>query len=835
MASAASRAGATRGRAAAAAAFLGLLAGGALAFSRAHLVTGPGREWYGVLGLPSVPTVAAAVALAGLIAFALRGAPHLASPFAGLLVAALPLVPALTGHFPLLLAPQGPFLLLIFLGLAAVALARGPFFQPRPPFRLPVAGQFAVPFLAYLALSWWLPGPAGPQGDEPHYLVMAQSLLSDGDLDLADDFRGREYSSFYSGDLRAHASPHSPRGRLYSIHAPGLPILIAPAYALAGYGGAQALMAALAAATACLVYRLAHHVLASAGLATLAWAAAAFMPPSAFYAVALYPETPAALAVALFALVPYSGPRTRGAAIAAAALLPWLHPKLLPLAGVGTLLALLRATGRRERVIALAVPLASLGLLLAYFDTTYGTATLGAAYGPGLASDLSPLSIPRGLLALFADRQFGLLLHAPFWALAFVGVVALARERPLALAPLLLLGASTAAVGAAFSMWWGGACPPARFLVPTLPVLAVRAARGARERRDLTALLAGASVAVVLLAAWAPRALHNRPDGQSALLRLLAPALDLDQYLPSFVIGDLLPALPLGIVIGGGPLVRDRPPAHRPGHDGSGRAAARLALGADPPRGSGGPRPSSGLGRGPDLESPRQRLPTRPRDPHSPSRATLGARARHLSCVGPIRAAPGRYVVHLRGRATGVARTRVEMRSDDFALAAGDWAPGTEEMRLPMLLPVGARRLALVVAGLGTTIDGAALEPESVLDRGQRPRLPWPRNPGAESYRVGAGIVRATPIDPAEPEEGGFRLGAGPGRFAVEAPCGALVEVSIRPPAGLLEWGGRSVPVERAETSLPARDGLAMGATCVVPVRLHAAGALVAFRDAALP
>jgi hypothetical protein len=45
----------------------------------------------------------------------------------------------------------------------------------------------------------------------------------------------------------------------------------------------------------------------------------------------------------------------------------------------------------------------------------------------------------------------------------------------------------------------------------------------------------GFGAAVVAVAALEPRALHNRADGESAFLRVVAPALRLDQALPSFV------------------------------------------------------------------------------------------------------------------------------------------------------------------------------------------------------------------------------------------------------------------------------------------------------------
>ena len=166
---------------------------------------------------------------------------------------------------------------------------------------------------------------------------MAQSLLSDGDLDLTDEFSGREYAPFYGGDLAPHASPNTPAGRLYSMHSPGLPALLLPAYALDGYRGARVFASALAAVTGLLLYRLVHDVVRDQRVAATAWALATFTPPLAFYAVTLYPETLAALATVAFLLTGRATPGTVAAvgATLLAVVLPWVHTKFIPLAGAG--------------------------------------------------------------------------------------------------------------------------------------------------------------------------------------------------------------------------------------------------------------------------------------------------------------------------------------------------------------------------------------------------------------------------------------------------------------------------------------------------------------------
>src|SRR5262249_38814459 len=234
--------------------------------------------------------------------------------------------------------------------------------------RVPGWLLFGAALTFYAMLATRTPGPAGPQGDEPHYLVMAHSLWKDGDLDLADEFSHQDYAAFFPGRLSPHPSPANPPGHLYSLHSPGLPLLILPGYALGGLHGAQLVLCAVAALAGVLVHRVAR---AAAGdkAAAIAWAVFAFTPPVPVYAVSIYPEMPAALATAVVLLVARGTPGWGSvlAAAFAAGAVPWLHSKFLPLGALGLLLVLLRPCAWRMRAAAIAVFVALTGGLLLYF------------------------------------------------------------------------------------------------------------------------------------------------------------------------------------------------------------------------------------------------------------------------------------------------------------------------------------------------------------------------------------------------------------------------------------------------------------------------------------
>jgi hypothetical protein len=67
---------------------------------------------------------------------------------------------------------------------------------------------------------------------EAHNLLAAESIVSDGDVDLADEYRSRAWRRFYGGELVPVAGPRG--GRRLEPTGIGFPAMIAPAYALGG-------------------------------------------------------------------------------------------------------------------------------------------------------------------------------------------------------------------------------------------------------------------------------------------------------------------------------------------------------------------------------------------------------------------------------------------------------------------------------------------------------------------------------------------------------------------------------------------------------------------------
>ncbi|HUF47855.1 MAG TPA: hypothetical protein VMM93_08555 [Vicinamibacterales bacterium] len=392
-----------------------------------------------------------------------------------------------------------------------------------------------------------------PGGDEPHYLIITDSLLRDGDLRIENNHRNRDYAAYFDGTMSPDFIRRGADGEIYSIHAPGVSALVLPAFALAGYRGAQATILGCAALAGALVWLIGWRATGRADAAWFAWAAITLTPTTLLLSGMVFPDGPGALATAAglwlgVRLLDQARPVRTGILVGVSALLaflPWLHTRFSILAGGLGLLLVWRiwigGDGRlRRAVVFAAVPVAAALLWFGHFWIIYGTPDPTAPYGDNAGSRLA--YIPGGLVALLFDQQFGLLAYSPVLAaLALglgqsgsVGMVSAARVAA-------VIGLVYSAAVTTYWMWWAGLpAPPARFLTAALPLAALPLSRswaGAGEgtRAVLALLLAvSASIALVTAAVGGGALAWNVRDGQAAWLEWLGPVVNLPRAWPSF-------------------------------------------------------------------------------------------------------------------------------------------------------------------------------------------------------------------------------------------------------------------------------------------------------------
>lgn len=370
--------------------------------------------------------------------------------------------------------------------------------------RYPLLGLLL--FAVYAATAGFATSPESHYGEsEAHHLLSAESLVTDGDLDLSDEYSSVAVRESFPRDLR-------PNGRLTSRgllepYGPGFSAVIAPAYALAGARGAALLCAALAALAFVLALALARRVVPEPW-ATRGVLLVALSPPALAHSTSVDPGWAVSALLGIAILLTASAreearlPVVTGAA-AALAILPWIDATAA-LAGLPVAVLLVHWTLRQHRRLAALIGLEVLSSsLIAYTSLSeylYGGLTPLVAALPGEAavgadSALGYLARAPRLASLWLDRDFGLIRWAPVLALAVHGIWLLWRSRRDLIARALpgrregeaVAGLVTAAGGtlvlvAAFAaVDVSGDSFPGRWLLPGLPLGAVLVAWSLRH------------------------------------------------------------------------------------------------------------------------------------------------------------------------------------------------------------------------------------------------------------------------------------------------------------------------------------------------------------------
>jgi hypothetical protein len=503
------------------------------------------RLWLFVVAL-EIASAAAAVVL-NRRGVALREMFRRVSPLLLLWLWLVPFLPWLADRSPLLLVFAGPVRWAIG---AAAAVGVVAFFvdgggiastlRPRP------LVVFLVSFTIYATLGIRHAREVGFGGDEPHYLIITQSLIRDHDLDIANNHARRDYRSYFPGDLRPDFLQRGRRGEIYSIHAPGLPAALIPAFAAGGALGAVVFMGLVGALAATAIFEAAA-TLTTATAAAWIWIATCFTVPFVPHAWLIYPEITGALIVAWTVKWRLEPPPSLTAALAhgtVLAVLPWLHTKFALLLAIFAAFEALRLWPRFRILTAFAAPIAlSVAAWLYSFRAMYGVFDPEAPYGSYTRMFVLAKNIPRGTLGLLFDQKFGLLVYSPVYLLAIAGVWTMLRNGKLRWFALGLLAAAAAFFVSTtrLYMWWGGSSAPARFLVPVVPLIAPMLAVAIAQpagvfARALAALTIVTTLAVAVLTLTSPseELLYSNPHGVGALVTFLQGSAPFDAALPTF-------------------------------------------------------------------------------------------------------------------------------------------------------------------------------------------------------------------------------------------------------------------------------------------------------------
>ena len=489
-------------------------------------------------------------------------------PVFGLLALVVPYLPVVPDWWPVLQVLAGPGLWIVWALVASQIvwvlwpyLARYVAWTARRSLRT----QTAVIWLATAAAASLGAGRLThtvlfPSGDEPHYIVMAQSLWRDGDLLIENNHTRGDYKEYFGRDLEPHFLTRGVDRQIYSVHPVGMPVLIAPVFAAGGYDLVVMFFIAMAATAATLAWRWVAATTGAPGATTLAWAAIVFSAPFLINAFTIYPEVPAGLVAALAVMLtlratPDRRPWHDVAVSTLAGLLPWLSTKYAPMSAALVAVAFgrvwwpMHAGERADRSLAsfarLGTPYAiSLTGWFAFFNTYWGRPWPSAPYGRMVQTELSNTIF--GVPGLLFDQEYGLLAYAPAYVLAGFGLWIMARRpgalRRVALEVTLIVAALTFTVGA-FRIWWGGSAAPGRpmasglllLMLPMAVQIGSAATMPARRAAQHLLVWLGVAACAVLIVAQEGLLVANGRDGTSSLLEWLSPRWPLWNLAPTFI------------------------------------------------------------------------------------------------------------------------------------------------------------------------------------------------------------------------------------------------------------------------------------------------------------
>ena len=433
----------------------------------------------GLLPSPWIAVVCAVIAV--IVVWLLRITTNQAWP---LLLAVVLWVPWLPVEVPAaFLAWEGPLEGLIWvMAVGGVAVFRFGAVASWPP----LTNARTAPWIAsalmllcsvggFAALRHRIPG-----GDEPHYLVITQSLLHDGDLQIENNHLRGDYHAYHAKNIPPDFLRRGVNGQIYSIHAPGVSALVLPSFAVAGYRGVIVTIAVLCALAVGLMWRTVHLLTGDARASWAAVVATSFSVTYFFHTFVIFPDSLGAVIVAgVVAMLvrcevmpEQVKPSHFGVIGLALALLPWLHTRFALIAGVAGLCMSLRILKRRDRwrsLAAFVTPPVILAIAwFSYFWIIYGTANPAAPYNGSRQNSIDWML--NGTVGLLVDQQFGLVSNAPVLALAPLGLVLMWRTHSRLAIELLAISLPYFAAVSSFAMWWAGWSAPARFLVTLLPL-----------------------------------------------------------------------------------------------------------------------------------------------------------------------------------------------------------------------------------------------------------------------------------------------------------------------------------------------------------------------------
>lgn len=347
-----------------------------------------------------------------------------------------------------------------------------------------------IPLILYvgLALFWYNNSYYIITGDQPIYLMISESIVRDGDVQMVGDYDVLDTPILrqYPPGTRLH-NAHDVNG--YSIHSLGLPLLLTPAYYLGGVLGAKLMVALLVGLLPFLFYQWAYAMLQDEWWAVFTAVALASGLPFLTSSNQIYPDMIAGVWL-FFLLIHYHllwcaqtiRPTLLQACLVGGCIgfLPWLHLKMLLPAFIvacfywGQFVWVARPGGRFTPHIlwSSANParnfmgvMSGLALGLVLGLAAYNQVAFHSILGPYMSDAITirPPEILMMALGLHVDRMQGMFVQAPHLLLGVVGLWGFASKQKPLFVLVSLVYLSLLLLNSSHVNWYGGTSFVGRF------------------------------------------------------------------------------------------------------------------------------------------------------------------------------------------------------------------------------------------------------------------------------------------------------------------------------------------------------------------------------------
>jgi hypothetical protein len=345
--------------------------------------------------------------------------------------------------------------------------------------RFRISWLLVLPVFLYLGVTlfWQSRGFYQITGDEPHYLVITDSLVRDHDLYVLNNYSAdTPVHRAFKSNLGApeHVVPHI--YKQFSNHYPGLSFLLVLPYRIAGVVGAKIFMALLAGLWPLLIYRLLFQVTGSENWSVLTALCLSIGLPFLPAANQIYPDLLCGTivfwgATKIFEVVNEKDeqPASRIKSVwmgVVIGFLPWLHSRFMLPAAImaGAYLYFVMRISRPSLMRALKYFVPPLGVIVGLLWIHNGKVfgSIAGYYNQSLVH-FSLRTATMIFIGLHWDQNQGIFFQQPLFLLGLMGLVFLVKANWRFAATLAILYLAIILPTTVHPAWYGGLSFSGRF------------------------------------------------------------------------------------------------------------------------------------------------------------------------------------------------------------------------------------------------------------------------------------------------------------------------------------------------------------------------------------